>query len=486
MERGQIDDSDATTPSEGFDSLTLESFPPCPDGVTLSVATRLIRTPKRTFYDETELGKIRAKTRNTLEKSVKSIGKAGLKEKKFGPFISLCLKGEWGNSNSSMKNLNPDEMVSLKEKLDWLHKACEVLFSYAENGGDFDFVAMSGKGHRRFTDLTQDVRDARVRIKYKEGGRLMGDLKIGNETLENVFLPYQTQERLKNPIFGKILGSIDQDGKKIFCSQPFEVADGRLCCHFYVHVGNKLLVRLAYKSKSHQRWRVDSAHIGPFLSDERSYGKGRYSYATETIPCPKLEQLLESVEGQKSNEIISNTPFVDWRDFDTNTYEEEIGLDEPLPGIEREALFSSEYYPADFTCDFSRPINTRTRPPSEMFPSGFTTEDYEFTYRGVALRVTMAHDPDGRVWVDRLEKTGVPINSYGIKSKVLDLGILHRKPIEYLDQVPHGLKSCIKEIDTLPAHERGSSSRYVDITLAFDSLPFIQKFREQRKIQRVA
>ncbi len=488
MERGQIDDSDATTLSEGLDPLTLESFPPCPEGCELSLSTRVIGAPEHTLYDDgAKFSKIREKIKSKLEKSVKFIKKAGLKEKKFGPFISIRLGDERGMSNSSMKNLTPAEMASLKTKLDWLEAVREVLYEY---NGDFDFVVMSENEHCGFSNLAQNIRDARVRMKYKEEARLVEELKIGDETLENVFLPYQTQERLRHPIFGNILGSIDQDGKKFFCSQPFEVADGRLCCHFYVHVGGKLLVRLAYKSKSHQRWRVDSAHIGSSLSDERSYEKGRYSYTAETIPCQKLEKLLESVEGKKSEKVIPNTPFMDWRDVDTNTYVEETEKDESLPeisGWESSWMsFDRQHYPADFTCDFDKPVDTRTRPPSEMFPSGFTTEDYEFTYRGVALRVTMAHDSDGRVWVDRLEKTGVPINSYGIKSKVLDLGILHWKPIEYLNQVPHGLKSYIKEIDTLPAHEYGSSSRYVDITLAFDSLPFIKKFREQRKIQRVA
>ena len=148
----------------------------------------------------------------------------------------------------------------------------------------------------------------------------------GFERAEEIYLPAATVESIDK--YGmEIIESIDKNGMK-FLLTPVTINrnDPHLYpeCLFYVLKDGVLLPRLAYRSKSTMKWRVC-----PKREDngegQMIYGKGKYSYTTETIPFHelnlKLEKLLE--EGAKFTEegiVIENDPEID-------TYDNEVEPD---------------------------------------------------------------------------------------------------------------------------------------------------------------
>lgn len=307
------------------------------------------------------------------------------------------------------------------------------------------------------------------------------------ESLQDVFLPGSTVEALDTYGFD-YKESFSRDGFTFFLLPVRE--DGPYYkCLFYVYDGKSLQTRLAYKSISHQRWRVDSADLHELFRGE--FDKGVYSYEAETIPCVELDNLFMRMEGVTLRGGLETLYSVTSLDPEGNTYRSEIRKDLPIPGIseyyrfplgEKEEViqYLQEFLPTflpDFTND---PLSVQKRFSNRFFPNGFVVEEFHFTFAGVELRIDVAHDEEGNVWIDRLEKINVPINSYGIKSKFLSFGFLDWKPFEYKNQISDRLKDLLD----VPEGDDPVLKPYVKRTRILDLLPLIRHYREQRKVFR--
>lgn len=73
-------------------------------------------------------------------------------------------------------------------------------------------------------------------------------------------------------------------------------------------------------------------------------------------------------------------------------------------------------------------------------------------------------------------------NSYGIDSKVVVMGLLDNKPLEYLSQID-GLEYSNEHHDYRPISDP-QFNPYADITPLLDNLEVIQSYRHARNIQR--
>ncbi|MEK9160392.1 MAG: hypothetical protein AAB383_06745 [Patescibacteria group bacterium] len=334
----------------------------------------------------------------------------------------------------------------------------------------------------------------RLSINHRKKAKKM-NLTTKTGVLKEVYCPGKTLDCIEQHGFN-YESTFEQDGFTFYLL-PVKKVGTYLKCLFYVYDGTKLLPRVAYKSQSHQCWRIDSANSA-IDYEEQHYGKGVYSYTVETIPCPQLNKLLMDMEKKVVLKDESDEEDIgydmDPSDVEVNTYVDEVKLAKKLPGIDCEDLqlirpqsrqvktLIEKYFPKTFMPDFSTgPVSTRKEEPTEFFPQGYTVEEYHFTYKGNEMRLDLAYSPDGQVWPVYAQRLNVPINSYGIASEVLRLGPLNLKPYEYARQVDEAYKEYL---DPVPSQAKALKG-YINVTRLFDLLPLIKEFRKQRKVKRL-
>jgi len=108
--------------------------------------------------------------------------------------------------------------------------------------------------------------------------------------------------------------------------------------------------------------------------------------------------------------------------------------------------------------------------------SPVTVDVYSGKLNGNVVDWHMAHDADGRVWVERIKLRDGVYNSYGVVANLINSGALTNKPIEYHSQLPQNTSEPIGSIK-LDEH-------YADITPLLDRMGPIQEFRRVRGIYR--
>lgn len=105
-----------------------------------------------------------------------------------------------------------------------------------------------------------------------------------------------------------------------------------------------------------------------------------------------------------------------------------------------------------------------------------TIEEFSAKVEGRPVTWSMAHDDEGRVWVENVYFTDSGISSYGTRTEVLNMGSITSKPLDYPQQT--GLLTA-GEYEHNP-----HTSKYHDITPVLDNLLPIAYFREGREIER--
>lgn len=303
---------------------------------------------------------------------------------------------------------------------------------------------------------------------------------------------------------GMISREIVRDGMHFFVGP---VSNGGIpCCLIFVLKGDTLLVREAYHSRSHMRWRMDTAAY----RFEYNRSKGRFFYRGEAVPFLELEHAICEARTAAENvpgELRPSSSYwhLDWEDLRNNTYDTEIRRGAPIPDISNEefhpgylntagwrdqtVITSSEvsaklesYFPEDFTPDFSGPPHDTYVRDGIKFAKipRYTVEEYRHNYRGKLLRFCVAHEATGRVWFDRIEPVRGHVNSFGVRRVAHNFGPLSFKPFEYRGDC-HGLPSSLLKL--VP---EDLENKYFDITPLLDLTPHVQRFREQRGIRRNA
>lgn len=108
-------------------------------------------------------------------------------------------------------------------------------------------------------------------------------------------------------------------------------------------------------------------------------------------------------------------------------------------------------------------------------------EEFPAVLDGRDVVWSMAHDREGRVWVENVSFPGADITSYGNRGEVLDMGIVTSKPVEYTNQ-SNMLQDGVERVGL--SHDK--SHAYKDITPVLDNLLPIAFYREARGITRSA
>ena len=339
----------------------------------------------------------------------------------------------------------------------------------------------------------------------------------GSELAQEIYLPAATVAAIDK--YGMdTVESIDKNGMKFLLNAlTIDKNNQHLYpeCLFYVLKDGILYPRLAYRSKSTMKWRVC-----PKREDNGEghmiYGKGKYSYTTETIPFHelnlKLERLLE--EGAKFTEegiVIESDPEID-------TYDNEVEPDtlpeslKHLVNYEHNTavLCSKEEYdyfsnalkpentPDSFVPDFTKPCLSSEKRYAELF-GDFVVEKYRVNFEGIDFDFYMASDKFmGRIWIDKLERAdddGKLVNSYGISKKVNGFKAHCLKPLEYLEQCSalNSNMECTDKDGKIILHSDETKafeafampqSGYADISEFLEKNIIIRKYRDVKNIRR--
>ncbi|MDN5275965.1 MAG: hypothetical protein JWN33_614 [Candidatus Saccharibacteria bacterium] len=92
---------------------------------------------------------------------------------------------------------------------------------------------------------------------------------------------------------------------------------------------------------------------------------------------------------------------------------------------------------------------------------------YPVTYRGKSIEWHVAHDQDGRVWLERLKFSTSDVTSYGTDADVILAGALNAKPLDYAECTEGTIGRDYDNFDEL----------YVDLRKTFDRMPWVRRFR---------
>ncbi|HPU94831.1 MAG TPA: hypothetical protein PK398_01495, partial [Candidatus Gracilibacteria bacterium] len=277
----------------------------------------------------------------------------------------------------------------------------------------------------------------------------------------------------------------------------------------FTEVNGKLVPRAFYKSNSDGGWRVT-----PYFNGQ-IYSKGdNIHYTQETKPHEELSAYLGSqAVNQKYNgdfiqeyfsmgiadekgEITFNDglsevktfsaehsryddggKFDGVRQFNPGRLNKDLKNREDLARLEK--VTSVENLPDGFVPDFSaKPLRSYQMDHTILTPATgnkITVDVYQGVLDGKSVEWHMAHDSQGRVWVDRINFHNDEYNSYGVVSNLIHSGILTSKPIDYIENT-----------DMFLEYPRftGEFREYSDITPLIDRMGPIKKFRKQRNIQR--
>lgn len=352
----------------------------------------------------------------------------------------------------------------------------------------------------------------------KKGGNSEGvDSKMDGEAIKSYIekvksdssQPKLTRLILSNPMLTPT--TTIKVGDRVFYAGPViatktEKGGLRFQSIMFTEVNGKLVPRAFYKSNS-DNWRVT-----PYFAE--IYSKGdKIHYTQETKPHETLSAYLgEQVVNQEYNgdfiqeyfgmmiaDENGNKTFNDGlgetktfsaehsryddggkldgvRQFNPGRLNKDLKSRADLARLEK--VTSVENLPDGFVPDFSgKPVRSYQMDHTILTPATgkkITVDVYQGVLDGKSVEWHMAHDSQGRVWVDRINFQNDKYNSYGVVSNLIHSGILTSKPIDYTVQIDRVLKYPILA---------GAFSDYSDITPLIDRMGPIKKFRQQRNIQ---
>ncbi len=292
---------------------------------------------------------------------------------------------------------------------------------------------------------------------------------------------------------------LDINGQKFYMGEILQTPHYQQSV-MYVEKNGQMMPRVLYKSNSDGGWRSCPGYMGV-------YSKGRgIHYTQETKPHRSIVEYFdrkkESSVNYERDLIKEEFPvFTESGKNPVNTYRNEVtkyndndalsGPKKFMPGVsfDKDRTFSKKggvdgfiksvnKLPEGFTPNFnSRPKRTVKIDHTLLTPrtgEKITIETYEGELNGRKVDWNMAHDADGRVWIDSIHFTDGKINSYGVQSEVINTGGLTNKPLEYYEQSG--------ALDSEYAQSFDDS--YSDITPLLDKMAPIQQFRQSRGISR--
>ncbi|OYW43445.1 hypothetical protein B7Z28_00845 [Candidatus Saccharibacteria bacterium 32-45-3] len=102
----------------------------------------------------------------------------------------------------------------------------------------------------------------------------------------------------------------------------------------------------------------------------------------------------------------------------------------------------------------------------EVFPARLQGREVEWH---------IAHDREGRVWVDKIIYVDGHTTTYGTYAEVINAGALSAKPLEYT----HQIEGMVMGEDWEKRYS------YADITKTIDRIPSIYRYRQARGVFRV-
>ncbi len=135
-----------------------------------------------------------------------------------------------------------------------------------------------------------------------------------------------------------------------------------------------------------------------------------------------------------------------------------------------EEIFTSINYPEDMQPDFSKEgESTYIKNEHDPRKPNINIEEYRVKNdEGDEIIFAMAHDSQGRVYIDNIYDPRVGFNSYGTLNEIVRMGYLVYKPEDYKDQ-------AIGFSDKYKGKENGS---YVEINKLWENDPIIKKYKE--------
>jgi len=281
---------------------------------------------------------------------------------------------------------------------------------------------------------------------------------------------------------------VETNNKTFYLSDGVKLNNGKGYSQAVMYFKNdqgEYLARALFKSNSSGSWRV-----APYLIGGAVYSKGLFHYTQETRLSQDIVIILEKtdISNNYDGDIVKDffSSSTNMEDSITN-YSNEIkkfndnGLlgqfQKYQPGTYTTTssqsssptanIFSNFTYPDGFIPDFSSgPIKTEET--SHSLLGNVTLKTYEGTLNSQPVSWVMAYGSNGRVWIDQIYLTNAEINSYGIRSEVIDSGALTNKPLEYFYQSDNLDKSDYVEYD----------GKYNDITPLLSNLKPIQEFKK--------
>lgn len=293
------------------------------------------------------------------------------------------------------------------------------------------------------------------------------------------------------PFAGLKVGESDYAFSNVFKST------GRDCIVAYVATGDEpIKPRLFYKSNSDGGWRASAGmNIDGTFSKGETDGPEYGQYVQTTKPVEAISAMLEGIartEGEK--------PTFD-KDFLVQTFLTQRLAAEGDPGLEGEMTYDIIGFPgmdafvSGYGYETYGAEEGRSRLESMQLPSGmepdFTQEPArrygtEHTLLGSAgidvypavlteksgsraIEWHVAHDKDGRVWLDRLVYPDGDQTDYGTEKEVILAGALNMKPLDYVTQVNNGQKGIDYEM---------FSKSYADLAMTINRMPWVKRYRQ--------
>ena len=359
----------------------------------------------------------------------------------------------------------------------------------------------------------QDIRMTNEKSKDKETKQENPTIRELNKSEDQKFAELTsaekemelTRELMKYSAFRPVV-EVEVEDRKFLLSRVIK-GDGsqrdQIFMYYHSEKFDKLYPRILYKSKSDGGWRSCPGSDG---FGHYSKGKGIH-YTQETKPHEDLIKAIEVVENKFPVKGNGHDFLEYYFDFTTNpdnmpewlTYGPETRQFDDGGTLTEFQQFPPGDYDLDHfkDIDFSAAFNqfNFNKPGLEKFLPNFietplrtmqvehtllgpTTEEvFPAELQGRPIEWVMAYDKQGRVWVDRIAPVDAKINSYGVRSDVIDSGALTNKPLDYKFQVT-ALKDGLEKI------EFEENTQYKDITPLLDNLRPIKEFRAARGVTR--
>jgi len=437
-------------------------------------------------------------------------------------------KSRRAKNNSKVRRAADPKKAGKQEKIDQRRqeRRAREAANRANNQTEADRVRLEQEEAARQVEEARQSQEPQVADKNPEDFKIKDEIRVKSEGVDSNMdteaiksyiekvksdssQPKLTRLILSNPMLTPT--TTIKVGDRVFYAGPViatKTKEGGVYLQsiMFTEVDGKLVPRAFYKSNS-DNWRVT-----PYFAE--IYSKGdKIHYTQETKPHETLSAYLgEQVVNQEYNgdfiqeyfgmmiaDENGNKTFNDGlgetktfsaehsryddggkldgvRQFNPGQLNKDLRSREDLARLEK--VTSVENLPDGFVPDFSgKPVRSYQMDHTIFTPATgnkITVDVYQGVLDGQSIEWHMAHDSQGRVWVDRINFQNDKYNSYGVVSNLIHSGILTSKPIDYTVQIDRVLKYPILA---------GAFSDYSDITPLIDRMGPIKKFRQQRNIQ---